>query len=100
VNVEARGTLSQSGEEDCGVEILPTVNGNPLIVGEILSLQSPDIPPEPIFPNGVPVSSVSFPVGLAQPGVAQSIGVVMAGDEDCTAGSRVDQIAAVVTQEK
>jgi hypothetical protein len=100
VNFEARGTLSQPAEEDCGVEILPTVNGNPLIVGELLSLQSPDIPPEPIFPNGVPVASISFPVGLAQPGVAQSIGAVMVGDEDCTAGSRVDQIVAVVTQEK
>jgi hypothetical protein len=100
VNIEARGTLSQPAEEGCTVEILPTVNGNPMVVGELLSLDSPDNPPEPIFPNGIPVSSISFPVGLAQPGVPQSIGAVMLGDEDCTAGSKVDQIAVVVTQEK
>jgi len=100
VNLEARGTLSQPGEENCGVEILPTVNGNPLAVGELLTLESPDNPPESLFPNGLPVASVSFPVGLSQPGVPQTIGAVMVGDEDCTAGSRVDQIAVVVTQEK
>jgi predicted permease len=100
VNIEARGTLSQPGEEGCSVIILPTVNGNPMVIGEVLSLQSPDNPPEAFFPNGIPVASISFPVGLAQPGVAQSIGATVVGDEDCTAGSRVDQIAVVVTQEK
>jgi len=100
VNLEARGTLSPSGTENCGVEMLPTVNGNPMVVGELLSLQAPEVPPEPLFPNGVPVASVSFPVGIAQPGVPQSIGAVLGGDEDCSAGSRVDQIVVVVTQEK
>ena len=100
VNIEARGTLSQPGEENCGVTLLPTVNGNPMLAGELLSLQSPDQPPEPPFTNGIPVASVSFPVGIGQPGVAQSIGMVVGGDEDCTPGSRIDQIAVVVTQEK
>ena len=99
-NVEVRGTLSGSGSESCGVFLLPTVNGNPMVIGELLSLQSPDSPPEPPFLNGIPISSASFPVGLGQPGVAQSIGMVISGDEDCTAGSRVDQVTVVVAQEK
>jgi hypothetical protein len=100
VSMEARGTLAQAGAEDCELTMLPTVNGNPMLVGELMSLEAPDNPPEPPFPNGISSAGVTFPVGLSQPGAPQSIGLVMSGDEDCTAGSRLDQIAAVVTQEK
>jgi hypothetical protein len=99
-NFEARGTLSRSGEKDCTVTLLPTLNGNPLTVGELLSLQAPENPPDPLFPNGTPMSSVSFPIGLGQPGAPQSIGLMMVGGENCTAGSKVDQVVVVVTQEK
>jgi hypothetical protein len=100
VNLEARGTLSETGGGECNLTILPTVNGNLLLAGELLSLQAPETPPDPIFPNGIPVSSVSFPVGMGQPGVAQGIGVMVFGDEDCSGGSRLDQVVVVVTQEK
>ncbi len=101
VSIEARGTLTASGTDTCNAAALPTVNGNPLLIGELAALQSPDNPPEPPFTSGIPVSGVSFPVGLSQPGVPQSIGLQLLGDEeDCAAGSRIDQIAVVVTQVK
>ena len=102
VNLEARGTLLPAGTSTCTVAPIPVVNGNPMLVGELAALSSPDNPPEQPFPNGIPVSSVSFPIGISQPGVAQSIGVqlLVFNPEDCAAGSRIDQIAVVVTQAK
>jgi hypothetical protein len=102
VNLEARGTLMPSGTSTCQAFPLPVVNGNPMLVGELAVLSSPDNPPEQPFPNGIPVSGVSFPVGVSQPGVAQSIGVQLLTEnpEDCAAGSRIDQVAVVVTQGK
>jgi hypothetical protein len=101
VNVEARGTLSPAGGSSCEALVLPSVNGNPLLIGELAVLESPDNPPSPPFPNGIPVADVSFPVGLSQPGAPQSIGLQLIGDEsDCTASSRVDQVSVVVTQGK
>ena len=101
VNLEARGTLIGTPGNTCQAAAIPLVNGNPMLIGELGLLQSPDDPPEPPFPNGIPVGRVSFPIGLTQPGVAQSIGVqVLGGNTDCTAGSRIDQVAVVITQAK
>ena len=100
LSIEARGTLVQSGTDSCQAFILPVVNGNPSLFFELMGLSAPDNPPEPPFPNGIPVAASSFPLGLAQPGVAQSVGAQVFGDEDCTSGSRVDQVAVVVTQAK
>ncbi len=101
VSIEARATLIASGTSTCEVAPIPVVNGNPLLVGELALLESPDNPPEPPFPNGIPVSGVSFPLGLTQPGVAQSIGLqLLGGGEDCAAGSRIDQVTVVITQAK
>jgi hypothetical protein len=101
VSLEARATLVGKEGETCNAVTLPTVNGNPLLVGELAELESPDSPPSQPFPNGIPVADLSFPVGLTQPGMPQSIGLQLLGDgEDCAAGSRVDQVIVVVTQAK
>jgi hypothetical protein len=101
VSMEARGTLVQSGTNSCSVTVLPIINGSPLLIGELLGLISPDIPPEPIFPNGIPKAGLSFPVGLTQPGVAQNITLKVFGNkEDCTSASTLDQVAVVATQAK
>jgi hypothetical protein len=101
LNVEVRGTLTQSGTDQCAVFILPRVNGNPLLIGELLILVAPDNPPEGPFPNGISQADVTFPVGLTRPGEPQSITfLIMGGGPDCTSGSRVDQIAVVAMQAK
>ncbi len=101
LSIEARGTLAQNAEDACRAFILPVVNGNASLAFELLGLTSPDNPPEPPFPNGIPVAAASFPLGLTQPGVAQSVTIQVFGDEEaCTAGSRVDQVAVIVTQAK
>jgi hypothetical protein len=101
VSVEARGTLAEKEEESCSTIVLPTVNGNPLLIGELSQLEAPDVPPSGPFPNGIPVADVSFPIGLTQPGASQSIGIQLLTEEDhCTADSRVDQVMVVVSQAK
>jgi hypothetical protein len=101
VSMEARGTLVQSGTQQCVVSLSPAINGNPVLVGELFLLLAPVSPPEPPFPNGIPQADVSFPVGLTQPGKPQTITLQMLGDkEDCASGSTVDQVAVVATQAK
>jgi hypothetical protein len=98
VNLEARGTLVQSGTEDCEVKVFPTVNGNPLYIGQLIDLSAPEEGPGSPFPNGIPISGATFPVGLTQPGAALAIGVSMIGEGECTSSSRIDQVAVVITQ--
>jgi hypothetical protein len=102
VDIEAHGTLTQTGASSCSVAILPFVNGNLLVIGELFVLESPDIPAEPPpFTNGVPQADIAFPVGLTQPGKPQSITLQMFGDTtNCAPGSTVDQVAVVATQAK
>ncbi len=101
LNIEARGTLAQSGASSCAVLVLPLINGNPQLSGEFLLLLSPDKPPEPPFLNGIPQADLALPVGLTQPGNPQSITLQMIGDEtNCTSGSTLDQVAIVATQAK
>ena len=101
LDLEARGTLAQTGTSSCTVNVLPLVNGNPLLIGELLLLASPDSPPSPPFTNGIPQADITFPVGLTQPGKPQNITVEMFGSAtDCTSGSTLDQVAIVATQAK
>lgn len=101
LDLEARATLAQTGTSTCDVTILPVVNGNPLLIGELLVLESPDSPPSTEFPNGFPQADIAFPVGLTQPGKPQNITLEMFGDAtDCTSGSTVDQVGIVAMQGK
>ena len=100
IDIEARATLTQSGASECSVTVLPVINGNPLLIGELLSVRAPDIPPEPTLPNGFPTAAVTFPVGLTQPGRPQTLTLKVIGDADCTAASKLDQVAIAVTQAK
>jgi hypothetical protein len=97
VDFEARGTLASTGEEPCIVVPYPVVNGTPKLIGELLVLTSSS-GILPGFPNGTPVSSTTFPVGLTQPGTPQTVTVYLVS-EHCTAGSTV-QVSAAVTQAK
>jgi hypothetical protein len=100
LDLEARGTLAQTGASSCTVNVLPLVNGNPLPIGELFVLQSPGIPPRPGFPNGLPQADIAFPVGLTQPGKLQNITLEMFGSTECTSASTLDQVAIVATQAK
>lgn len=100
VDLEARATLAQKGASSCTVVLFPVVNGNPLLIGELFVLQSPDIPPSPPFPNGFPRADITFPVGLTQPGIPQNITLEMLGSTECTSASTVDQVAIVAMQAK
>jgi hypothetical protein len=97
VHMEARGTVAPSGMTPCLVVPVPVLNGSPMLIGVLLELLGgPAIPP---FPNGVPVGDVSFPVGLTQPGVPQTIGLYVISGGGCTPNSAF-QVSAVVTQAK
>lgn len=101
VNVEVRGKLTATGGESCFALVLPSINGSPSLAGEPLVLVSPPTPPEPPFPNGISRASLSFPLGLTEPGVPQNITLQALGSPGkCTADSRIDQVAVVVTQTK
>jgi hypothetical protein len=100
ISIEGRATLTQTGASSCNVVVLPVVNGNPRLIGELLVMTSTDIPPNPIFPNGSPTGSITFPVGLTQPGQPQSLTLKLIGDADCTEASKIDQVAVIATQAK
>ena len=100
LEVEDRGTLTQSGASDCSVYVLPIINGNPMAFAELLALRAPKIPPETLFPNGIPQSDLAIPLGLSQAGQPQTVTLKMRGDSDCTSSSTLDQVAVVVTQAK
>ena len=46
------------------------------------------------------MAAVTFPLGLTAPGQAQNLTLAMLGDADCTAASKLDQVAIVVTRAK
>jgi hypothetical protein len=100
VHLEARGSLAPTGMGPCLVVPVPVVNGSPRLVGLLLVLAGGA--PIPGFPNGAPVGDIEFPIGLGQPGVAQSISLFAieeAGEGTCTPDSSF-QVSAVVTQTK
>ncbi len=85
--VEVRGTLTPKGSSACELVLAPEVNGNLIATGEFAILASPSAPPQPGFPNGFPVAAVSFPIGLTQPGVPQTITIrLLKESEECGAG--------------
>ena len=101
VDIEARGTLAQTGVNPCVVRVLPIINGNPLMATAVLVLQSPGNPPEPPFTNGIPQADLAFPLGLTQPGKPLDITLGMFGNAtECTPASTLDQVAIAVTQAK
>ena len=100
VNIEARASLTEAAASECSVNILPSVNGNFLLIGELLGLRAPGNPPDPLFPNGFPTASVTFPVGLTRPGQAQDITLSLIGDTDCSSSSMLDQVTVVASQVK
>ena len=78
LNVEVRGSLTATAPgKECIVIPLVLVNGAPAVFSEFLALVAPSIPPNPIFPNGLPVNSVSVPIGLSQAGQAQTVTMKM-----------------------
>jgi hypothetical protein len=100
LNIEARGSLTRSGAEQCLVFLLPTVNGTPLAVGESLILAAAE-PGNPLIDKGLPRATASFPLGLTSPGEPLAIGLQAIGDaSDCTPSSQIDQVAVVTTQLK
>jgi hypothetical protein len=101
VSIEVRGKLTQAATNQCAAFFLPTVNGNPLLVGELLVLLAPDETGSPLTEKGISQGDVSFPIGLTTPGQPQTIGLLMMGDAtDCTSSSVVEQVAVVATQLK
>ena len=80
VSVEVRGTVVASNAEDtCEAVVVPVLNGNPLLIGEVFGLVSPSATPKPPFGNGTQVAGGRFPVGLTEPGVPQSIQLSVVG---------------------
>jgi hypothetical protein len=99
VHFEAHGSLTGSGMTPCLVAPFPVVNGSPMLVGELLELISPGVPLLPGFENGIPTAGIEFPVGLTQPGTAQTISLFVISEGSCTPNSTF-QVSAVVTQQK
>jgi hypothetical protein len=85
--------------EFCSPIATPVVNGSVFqLSGAGLRVQA--FPPTAEDPTGlVPVSAGTAPLGLTSPGVTQTIGVRVNGDEDCLPGSAVS-VAIAVTQAK
>ena len=104
VSIEVRGTLveAEPGKKSCNVSFLPRGNGIYIATGESLFLIAPGpIPPsDPAAPNGVSRATVTFPVGLTEPGKPQSLTLQMRRSGACTPTSTIDQIAVVATQLK
>ena len=99
LHLEAHGSLASSEpKQPCVLLPIPVVNGNPMLTGLLLELAGGvTIPP---FPNGIPVSDASFPIGLTQPGVPQNISIVVISLlGNCTPGSTL-QVSAIITQAK
>jgi hypothetical protein len=99
LHLEAQGTLVSKEGKSCVVLPLAVVNGSPLGFGEILALVAPGTPLGPLGSGGIPRSGASFPIGLTQPGVPQSVSMFMLSGGDCTPDSTI-RVSALVTQAK
>ena len=99
LHIETRGTLTSIEGKTCVVLPLTVVNGNPFAIGESLALIAPGAPLGPFGSGGIPRAGTSFPIGLTQPGVPQSISMFEVNQNGCTADSTI-QVSAIVTQAK
>lgn len=100
LSIEARSAnLARVGEKDCELQVVPFVNGSEWDVAEgTLKLRA--FAPTAEQPTGVvPVSGESGPIGLASPGVTQTVSVKVLGSTECAPASTVS-VAIAVTQAK
>ena len=99
LSVEARGTnLARSGSEPCRVAIVPLVNGSEWNAGAPLVLSA--FEPTAEAPTGVvPAAGQTSPIGLASPGVTQTIGATLIGSPRCSPASTAT-VAVAITQLK
>lgn len=99
LSVEARGTnLARSGTEPCRVSIVPLVNGSEWNATEPLVLSA--FEPTTEAPSGtVPAAGQTSPIGLAAPGVTETIGAKLVGSPRCTPTATAT-VAVAITQLK
>jgi hypothetical protein len=99
LSVEARGTnLARSGSEPCRVTVVPLVNGAEWNATTPLVLSA--FEPTAEAPSGsVPAAGQTGPIGLAAPGVTETIGAKLVGSPRCTPTSTAT-VAVAVTQFK
>lgn len=100
LSVEAKADdLGRVGTEPCEVRIVPFVNGSQWDIAEG-ALTVSAFAPTPERPTGlIPVTGGTAPIGLASPGVTQTVSAKVFGDPDCTPVSTVS-VAIAVTQAK
>lgn len=99
LSVEARGTnLARSGTEPCRVTVIPLVNGAEWNANTPIVLSA--FEPTAEAPSGtVPAAGQTSPIGLAAPGVTETIGAKLIGSPRCAASSTAT-VAVAVTQFK
>ena len=99
LSVEARGTnLARSGTEQCRVSIVPLVNGAEWNTNTPLVLSA--FEPTAEAPSGtVPAAGQTSPIGLAAPGVTETIGAKLIGSPRCSPASTAT-VAVAITQLK
>lgn len=98
LSVEARGTLARSGTEPCRVTVVPLVNGAEWGTDTPLVLSA--FEPTAEAPSGtVPAAGQTSPIGLAAPGVTETIGAKLIGSPRCSPASTA-AVAVAVTQLK
>jgi hypothetical protein len=99
LSVEARGAnLARSGTENCRVAVVPLVNGAEWNAATPLVLTA--FQPTAEAPSGtVPAVGQTSPIGLAAPGVTETIGARLIGSPRCSAASTAT-VAVAVTQLK
>lgn len=99
LSVEARGTnLARSGTEPCRVSIVPLVNGAEWNATTPLVLSA--FEPTAEAPSGtVPGAGQTGPIGLAAPGVTETIGAKLVGSPRCAPTSTAT-VAVAITQFK
>jgi hypothetical protein len=101
LGVEAKG--ANLGRVDpakpCEPQVVPFVNGSRWEFAEgTLTVRA--FAPSATEPTGLaPVTGASGPIGLASPGIAQTISIQLLGDPNCTPESTVT-VAVAVTQAK
>ena len=99
LSVEARGTsLARSGTEPCRVTVVPLVNGAEWGTATPLVLSA--FAPTAEAPSGVvPAAGQTSPIGLAAPGVTETIGAKLIGGPRC-ASTGSATVAVAITQLK